>query len=126
MCLYKLLAMLLTNRLRRVVSKVIFDFQTTFVREYQILDGVLITNDLVDKSKYDNKEVLFFKVDFKRTYELVCWEFLDYMMMRIGFSLKCRSWIHECLSIVVVSILVNDNQTNEFNMHFPFLISNCC
>ena len=82
-CLYKLLAMLLTNRLRRVVSKVIFDFQTTFVREYQILDGVLITNDLVDKSKYDNKEVLFFKVDFKRTYELVCWEFLDYIWVVI-------------------------------------------
>lgn len=74
----------------------------------QILDEVLIANELVDEAHKTNKELVLFKVDFEKTYNSVSWEFLDYMMMRMGFHAIWRCWIRECLSM-----LVNGSPTEE-------------
>lgn len=48
--LYKMLAKLLTNRLRRVISNVISDMRSTFVKGRQILDSILVANEAVDEA----------------------------------------------------------------------------
>ena len=55
-----------------------------------------------------------FKVDFEKSYDTVSWGFLNYMMMRMGFSDKWRQWIDGCLSSATISILVNGSPTSEF------------
>jgi hypothetical protein len=45
-CLYKILAKLLANRLRNVMGTVISDTLSAFVKDRQILDGVLIANEV--------------------------------------------------------------------------------
>jgi hypothetical protein len=49
-CLYKILAKVLANRLRVVVGKVVSETQTTFVKDRQSLDGVLVANEVVDEA----------------------------------------------------------------------------
>lgn len=61
-CMYKVLAKLLANRLTKVMSKVISKFQTAFVKNRQILDGVVIANELVEEARRNRKSTLFFKV----------------------------------------------------------------
>lgn len=95
-CMYKVLAKLLANRLMKVMSKVISEFQTAFVKNRQILDGVVIANELVEEARRNRKSTLFFKVDFEKAYDSVSWDFLDYMMMRMNFPFKWRRWIWEC------------------------------
>ena len=46
--LYKLLAKVLANRLKKVVGKVVSTSQNAFVRERQILDTSLIANEVID------------------------------------------------------------------------------
>ncbi|KAK2351444.1 hypothetical protein QL285_097260 [Trifolium repens] len=48
--LYKILAKLLANRLRLVIGSVISETQTAFVKDRQILDGILIANEVVDEA----------------------------------------------------------------------------
>jgi hypothetical protein len=43
--LYKILAKLLANRLRMVIGSVISEAQTIFIKDMQILDGILIANE---------------------------------------------------------------------------------
>jgi hypothetical protein len=43
--LYKILAKLLANRLRMVIGSVISEAQTIFIKDRQILDGILIANE---------------------------------------------------------------------------------
>ena len=46
--LYKLLAKVLANRLKRVVGNLVSDFQHVFVGIRQILDAILIANKVID------------------------------------------------------------------------------
>jgi hypothetical protein len=57
--LYKILAKVLANRLRFVIGSLVYEFQTAFVKDRQILDGVLIANEVVDEARRSKKELLW-------------------------------------------------------------------
>ncbi|GKA58048.1 RNA-directed DNA polymerase, eukaryota, reverse transcriptase zinc-binding domain protein [Tanacetum coccineum] len=50
---------------------------------------------------------MIFKVDFEKAYDSVSWKFLDHMLTSLGFGVKWRNWIQECLKSARSSILVN-------------------
>jgi hypothetical protein len=75
--LYKILATILANKLWLVIGSVIFESQTTFVRDREILNGILIANEVMDEARRSKKELLLFKVDFDKAYDSVDWGYLD-------------------------------------------------
>lgn len=54
--MYKLVVKILASRLKKVVGKVIFNSQTNFVLMRQILNGILVTNEIIDYAKIEKKE----------------------------------------------------------------------
>jgi len=112
--LYKILAKVLANRLRRVIGSVIAEEQSTFVKNRQILDGILIANEMVDEAHRLKKELLLFKVDFEKVYDSVDWGYLDAVTERMSFPVLWRKWIKECVSTATISVLVNGSPTDEF------------
>lgn len=66
--------------------------------------------------KKTKKETVFIKVDFEKAYDSVSWEFLDFMMGKMGFNDKWKRRIRECISTVSVSVLVNESPTEEFKL----------
>ena len=113
-CSYKILAKVLANRLRVVVGKVVSETQTTFVKDRQIWDGVVVANEVVDEARKLKKELLLFKVDFEKAYDLMDWHYLDAVMGKMNFPTMWRKWIKECVSIATASVLVNSSPTDEF------------
>lgn len=58
-CLYKLLAKILANHLKRVIPLIIRPIQGAFVAGRQILDRLLIANKLIDpKRRLKKQEVI--------------------------------------------------------------------
>ncbi|GJY79348.1 RNA-directed DNA polymerase, eukaryota, partial [Tanacetum coccineum] len=116
-CFYKIIAKILANRLKMVISDLISEVQSAFVPNRQILDGPFILNEIISWCKSHKSKAMIFKVDFEKAFDSVRWDFLDGILSNFGFGSKWRGWIQSCLSSAMGSILVNGSPTSEFKFH---------
>ena len=79
-----------------------------------MLHSVLIANEVVEEVKRGSKSCLVFKVDYEKPYDSVSWDFLVYMLWRMGFCPKWITWIEGCLRSASISILINGSPSAEF------------
>ena len=74
--LYKWLAKVLANKLKKVVGKVVSKAQGAFVEGRQILDAVLIANEAIDSVLKNNENGIMCKLNIEKAYDNVDWSFL--------------------------------------------------
>jgi hypothetical protein len=115
-CLYKIIAKVLAKRLAKVMDLVISSNQSAFIKGRNLVDGVLVVNEVVDWAKKTKNECLIFKVNFEKAYDLVDWDFLDYMLRRCGFCEKWIGWVRACTFAGNLSVLLNGSPTGEINI----------
>lgn len=113
--IYKVLAKVLSRRIRQVLPKLTGEVQTAFLSGRCILDGVLIANEVVDWWRKSKKKGIILKLDFEKAYDSVNWEFLLSMMENFGFGDKWVGWIRSCITTSRISVLVNGSPTAEFS-----------
>ena len=112
--LYKILAKVLANRLRRVIDKVVSPSQNAFVEGRQILDAALIVNEAVDSMLRRNDGGVICKLDIEKAYDHLNWEFMLEVMRRKGFGQRWLNWISWCMSTTSFSILINGTSMGFF------------
>lgn len=69
--MYKVLAKVLANRLKLVIGIIILDRQYAFVKSWKILDGTLISNEVAEDTKKTKKDLIMFKVGFKKAHDSI-------------------------------------------------------
>ena len=107
--LYKLLAKVLANKLKKVMGKVI-----AFVKGRQILDATLIINEAVDSRLKCSECGVLCKLDIEKVYDHVNWNFLLLVLRKMGFGEKWIEWINWRISTTKFSILINGIPTGLF------------
>ncbi|KAK3206947.1 hypothetical protein Dsin_020993 [Dipteronia sinensis] len=112
--LYKLLAKILANRLKKVMNVLIGDTQMAFVKGRQIIDNFVIANEIIHSWKNDREGGAIVKLDFENAYDCIDHEFLDIVMDKMGFGSRWRRWISSCISTPTLSVLVNGCPTEQF------------
>ncbi|RVW13055.1 Transposon TX1 uncharacterized 149 kDa protein [Vitis vinifera] len=105
--LYKLLAKVLANKLKKVVGKVVSSAQNAFVEGRQILDATLIANEAIDFLLKRNESGVLCKLDIEKAYDHLNWNFLLFVMRSMGFGEKGTGWIYWCISTATFSVLIN-------------------
>src|SRR5688572_5489845 len=114
--LYKIISILLSNRLKEVIGPLIDESQSAFVLDRQILDGVLVANEAISWLKKKKIPGALLKLDFKKAYDSVKWSFLKMIMGKMGFGEKWIKWIMTCVSSVSLSILLNGSPLKPVKM----------
>ncbi|XP_071709245.1 uncharacterized protein [Rutidosis leptorrhynchoides] len=111
---YKILSKLLANRIRKIIPGLIGDEQSAFISNRYILDGVLIALESLEDLKSRNQKSFIFKVDFKKAFDCLDWDFLSSTMSSMGFGAKWVKWILSCLNSTSISVLINGSPTDQF------------
>ena len=75
---------------------------------------MLVANEVIEEYKRKRKSCVFFKVDYEKAYDSVSWDFIYYMLRRLGFCELWIRWIKGCLESTTVFVLVNGSPTKEF------------
>nr|CAN64640.1 hypothetical protein VITISV_033931 [Vitis vinifera] len=105
--LYKLMAKVLANRLKRVLNKVVAPTQNAFVMGRPILDASLIANEVIDSWQKRKEKGLICKLDIEKAYDSINWQFLLKTLHKMGFGSKWLGWMWSCISFAKFSVLVN-------------------
>ncbi|KAK3220389.1 hypothetical protein Dsin_014359 [Dipteronia sinensis] len=114
--MYKVLAKVLANRLKKVMDSIIGPTQMAFVKGHQIIDSVVIAEEIIHSWKRDESGGLLLKLDFKKAYNSVDHDFLEAMMVQMGFGTRWRNWMRCCVFSPLMSILVNGSPTKQFRV----------
>lgn len=75
----------------------ISSFQMTFIPGRQVLDAVVVVNEIIDLERRSKKYCFFIKVDLKKAYDNVNWNFLLYIMKMMVFKEKWILWMQTCV-----------------------------
>lgn len=112
--LYKIIAKLLANKLKRVVRNLVSRSQTTFVSDRHIQDGIVVLKEIVDLEKRQKRKCLLLRVDFKKAYDNINWGFLKYVLKRSDFGERWLKWMDTCIFHWTLSVIVNGSPTSDF------------
>ena len=116
---------MLTERLKKVVDKLVDAQQTTFIKNRQKMDVILIANKVVDSRITQGKAGILCKLGTEKAYDHVNWKFLLNMFACMGFGRRFIQWIKYCICTVRFSVLINGAPEGFFHtqremISFPF------
>lgn len=108
--MYKILAKVLANRLKKILPMVISEEQSAFVPGRNIQDNVLVAFELIhymNRKRQGSEGELALKLDISKAYDRVSWSYLQSRMRLMGFSEVWIKWIMLCVTTVSYSVSFN-------------------
>jgi len=58
---------------------------------------------------------LILKIDLKKTYDSISWDYIRLFLLQCGFGLSMTKWIMGCISLTTYAVLINVEPTHFFN-----------
>lgn len=115
---YKLIAKVLANRMKKVLDTIISPSQSAFVPGRQISDNVIVGFECIhalNRKSRGSSGLIATKLDMSKACDRVEWSFLRGMMARMGFSSNWIDLVMGCVESVEFSVLVNGSPQRCFN-----------
>lgn len=135
--LYKIIVKVIANRLNGVLPNILSDSQSVFVLRHQISDNILIVYELIHflrRKKKGKQGYMSIKLGMSKACDRVEWNYLEKVMMVMGFKPSFIWSIMSCVSSASFSMLVNDSLKGHIiplrglrqrDLLFPYLFLLC-
>lgn len=105
---YKVISKILANRLAKVLDPLVDKAQSAFIKGRSMVDCIHLSQELL--RKYNRKRVsprCCIKIDLRKAYDTVSWDFLRQVLQGLGFPNQFVGWIMECVTTAAYSISLN-------------------
>eukprot|EP00253_Pinus_taeda_P008746 PITA_08746 len=113
--IYKMITSLIAKRLKPLLDNLISAEQIGFVEGRQILDGLVVTQEVIHSLKVKKQKGMMIKLDLSKAYDRLNWKYLETVLERFGFHQRWIAWIHNLIYSPHFSILVNGSPSKTFN-----------
>ena len=107
---YKIIAKILTRRLKPLLPALISNTQSAFVAGRAISDNVLITHETLHYLRTSDAKKccsMAVKTDMSKAYDRIEWSFVREVLKLLGFDHIWISWIMCCIESVSYTFLIN-------------------
>lgn len=114
--MYKVISKVLAHRLKGLLDKLVDYSQNAFIPGRKISDNVLLAQELLygyNQNRLPPRCVM--KIDIRKAYDTVEWDFLFAALDLFGFPSRFIGWISECVTTASYSILLNGRPHGFFS-----------
>lgn len=105
---------MICNRLKKAINYLVAESQSAFVEGISMMHNILICHDLLSHYNRKNLPRFLLKIDLRKAYDMVSWEFLDEALERFGFLRKFRHLIMACVSSTKFLVKINGESHSFF------------
>lgn len=113
-CSYKIFSKALTLRLGKIIDRLVSPHQSAFIQGCYILESVVISHELVHSVHNSNEPGCVIKLDYKKAYDRVSWDFLFEILESRGFSPIWINWIEKLIKKGSVGVMLNGEESIFF------------
>jgi hypothetical protein len=103
--------------LKDKLASCISEEQFGFLRERLIFYVVGLAQECMHYAKTKKLKSLILKLDLRKSYDRVYWNFLRLMLIQIGLKWEVTQWIMGCVTSANFDVLVNDSPAKFFKRY---------
>lgn len=112
--IYKVIAKVISNRIKPYLGKSLSERQLGFLKGRRIQDAIGAAHECLHSIKQKNHKALILKLDLKKAFDCIDWEFLRLILHAIGCGDLFTNWILACVSTANFAVLINGEASNFF------------
>jgi hypothetical protein len=113
---YKLISKIISNRIKPILSCFLSNEQLGFLKGCQIIDAIGMAQECLHGIKTKKSKALILKLDLKKAFDCINWDFLKLILAQTGFSQHMIKWIMSCVTSANLAILINGESSTFFCM----------
>eukprot|EP00253_Pinus_taeda_P002091 PITA_02091 len=112
--IYKIISKVIASRLKSLLPLLISLEQLGYGLGRQIIDGIILTHEIIHSLKHHKKAGMLLKIDLSKAFDMLSWVYIQSMLTSFGFSPVWVRWIMSLISSTFFSILVNGIPSTPF------------
>jgi len=113
-CVYKIIAKIIANHLKPILSRHISPEQFAFLQHRQIHEVIATAQELLHTLQTKKQKGMILKVDLSKAFDRANWLYIILLLTHLGFPFACIKWIMSCIKDVSYSVLLNGEATPFF------------
>lgn len=111
----KVISKVIANRLKPLLPLLISPEQAGYVEGRKILDGIILTHEIIHSLKHSKQAGMILKIDLSKAFDKLSWSYIQEMLTTFGFSPTWTRWILSLISSNFFSILINGIPSHPFS-----------
>eukprot|EP00253_Pinus_taeda_P032855 PITA_32855 len=112
--IYKIISKIIATRLKLLLPLIISPEQSGYVEGRQIMDGIILTHEIIHSLKISKKPGMLLKLDLSKAFDRLSWNYMEKILLAFGFNAAWVRWIMSLLTSSFFSVLINGIPSDTF------------